>query len=75
MSCRTCKWLDVPPDKINRDGSVRKTLDHNMFRCLVPFEMPPIPASYTSYFGYTPPTRRMMCPAYGDDCPAHELRP
>ena len=55
-SCRTCAYLEVPPDK---DGKVRRRAD-KCYRCLAP--IPPVPDdmpdSITRRHGYYWPTNQ-----------------
>lgn len=71
MTCKTCKWLDVPPDKRGRIV-VRDT----GYRCIVPLpEMPALPDSITKrycYIGLSTPG--FMTPTQGANCPLHEAR-
>lgn len=73
MTCKTCKWLDVPPDKRGRIV-VRDT----GYRRIVPLpEMPALPDSITKQYGYRDVTRdhhHFMLPRQGANCPLHEVR-
>lgn len=73
MTCKTCKWLNVPPDKRGRIV-VRDT----GYRCIVPLPvMPALPDSITKRYGYRDVTlarENFMLPTQGATCPLHELR-
>lgn len=73
MTCKTCKWLDVPPDKRGRIV-VRDTA----YKCIVPLpEMPVLPDCVTKQYGYTDflaRRDRWMIPKQGGTCPLHEAR-
>ena len=67
MNCKTCKWLEVEPDKRGR-RVVRK---QNAYPCVAPEpEKPKLPASaevgYRSFVW--PPHRSFMCGDMGEDC-------
>lgn len=57
MTCKTCKWFDVPLDKRGR-RIIRKA---NAYRCTVPTPpRPPLPTSILENFGFNWPPRRTM---------------
>lgn len=75
MTCRTCKFLEVPASAagkiIPRKG--------NVYYCLspVPKTAHLLPASITEAYGYREPTerdRRRMAPDEGTGCPLYEPR-
>lgn len=70
MTCSTCKWLDVSPEHITKDGRTKKTIDHRVFKCLVPYEPVPMPSCFVSQRN----DRRLMAPIYGASCPFNERR-
>jgi len=76
MTCRTCKWLDVHPDK---DGRVR--IRKLYYECLAPVpECPPLPYCITlSHYGQWtnfrwPPYRSRVMPDRGAGCPLWQAR-
>jgi hypothetical protein len=73
VTCKTCKWLAVPPDKRGRIV-VRDTA----YRCIVPMPvLPALPDCITKQYGYTKITERRdywMTPKQGVTCPLHEPR-
>jgi len=75
MSCRTCKYLDVAPDKL---GRIVPRKDKT-YRCLAPDpEMPTMPDSITETYGFRwfegQRSRTYMTPDAGENCPCHEPR-
>lgn len=71
MSCRTCKWLDVPPDKSGRIV-VRSS---RVYRCVAPVERPAWPESVTTAYGFRwPIAGNYMRPERGQNCPLFEPR-
>ena len=71
MTCRTCKWLDVRPDK---DGK-RRVRKNNGYRCIVQVAAPKWPDSVTKAHGYYySPARTFMSPDEGENCPTKEKR-
>lgn len=74
MTCRDCRYLAVPLDKIGR----RVARKSNMYRCLAPFPpLPAIPDSFTSAWDwerYWPPKPRHMQPDDGANCPTWTAR-
>lgn len=73
MTCKTCKYLDVQPDK-----SGRIVVRDTAYRCVVPIpKMPVLPDCITKQYGYTDITvrrDRWMVPVQGANCPLHEPR-
>jgi hypothetical protein len=66
MSCRTCKWLRVAPDKAGR----RIPRKDKCYFCEAPLPEPALPLSVTTYHGWRwPPPRNFMSPDDGEDCP------
>lgn len=66
MSCRTCKWLRVPPDKSGR----RIPRKDKCYLCEAPLPEPVLPVSITGAYDWKwPPSRRFMQPADGEGCP------
>ena len=69
--CKTCKWIEVPPDKGGRKV-VRKT---RVYSCAFPQPPMILPASITNH-----PNWRDQFPRYrmvgsdGSDCPTWELK-
>ncbi len=71
MSCRTCKFLDVQPDKSGR-FIARK---HKVYPCTVVVEQPKLPACMTKTYDYRWPLRRNhMQPDDGEGCPFYQQR-
>ena len=70
--CGTCKWLDVPANEITKSGRTHKRVDYRMYRCLVAFERPAVPACVR--VEWPRDDSRFMCPKYGDQCTFHEAR-
>ena len=69
MTCRTCKFLGVAP---NRAGK-RVPRSDKIYRCLVDVPVPIVPASVTGYYNWKwPPTKSAMVPDDGADCPLWE---
>lgn len=75
MTCRTCKFLEVPPNaagkKVPRKG--------NVYRCLSPVPRTAwlMPTSVTKTYSYREPdekSKTMMEPDDGDGCPLYEPR-
>ena len=71
-NCGSCKWLDVPSAEITRQGNVHKRNEFRMYKCSVPFEMPPLPAWAMRPYKLG---SRHTCPHYGEDCAYHVYRP
>lgn len=73
MTCKTCKWLNVPPDKRGRIV-VRDT----GYRCAAPIpERPALPVCITRSYSFRewPATGdAWTSPKLGADCPLHEPR-
>lgn len=72
-TCRTCQFLDVPPDKA---GRIRPRSNYT-YRCLAPDPvMPVMPASITTAYGFSwpPCSRSYMHPDEGEGCPTYEAR-
>lgn len=69
--CRSCRYLEVPP---NKTGRVVPRKDQ-AYRCSVPLPQYRFPASVTTRHGFdgSLPKRRMD-PEEGQDCPFWELR-
>lgn len=66
MTCRYCKWLDVPPDK----GGRRVPRKDKAYRCTVLIEQPALPLSVTRRTDFRwPPERYYMSPEDGEGCP------
>lgn len=72
QSCKTCKYLDVPPNKAGRIVPQKKYA----YRCLAPEPpMPILPTSITGdYYFSWPPHRRSVCINEGTECPVYEQR-
>jgi hypothetical protein len=73
MSCKTCKYFDVPPDK---DGKAR-IRKGNAYRCTAPMpECPPLPVCVSlEPWGFKwPPAKSWVTPDMGTDCPVYEQR-
>lgn len=70
--CKTCKYLDVPPNKAGRIVPQKKYT----YRCLAPEPpMPILPTSITSAYGFSwPPHRRFVRIDEGTECPVYEQR-
>lgn len=68
--CGTCKWLDVPAGELTKQLRTFTRNDFMMYRCTVPFELPPFPARYRVELV----DQHYTCPAYGTNCHFHELR-
>jgi hypothetical protein len=72
VTCRTCKYLDVAPDKSGRIVP-RKG---NSYRCLAPHPtLPPLPDCITRRYDFQPFfVRSWMSPPDGGECPVYEAR-
>ncbi len=71
MTCKTCKWMDVPLTANGR-RVVRKD---SCFPCTVPIgDPPPLPSSVTRSFQNVswPPHRSWVSGESGEGCPLHE---
>lgn len=70
--CRTCRFLDVPPDKL---GRIKPRADKT-YRCLATQpELPPLPLSITQSYGFHwPPSRSYVSPDQDTECPVWEER-
>lgn len=72
-SCRTCKYLDVEPNKAGRIVARKGS----GYRCLAPdAPLPVLPDSITKGYGFCWPlrSRRYMLPDEGTECPVWEAR-
>ena len=71
-TCRTCRFLNVAPDKA---GRIRPQRD-GAYQCIAPQpEMPPMPLSITNAYGFNwPPSRTYMLPDQDTECPVWEER-
>jgi hypothetical protein len=57
MACKTCKFLDVPPDRI---GRIRPQKRYS-YRCVAEIPAPVLPDSVTKAHGFKwPPERTWM---------------
>lgn len=69
MPCGTCQWLGVISDKAGK----RVVRDHFTYPCEFPLpEMPALPDSITTAYGYvvlTNRAKRDMAPNDGQHCP------
>ena len=66
MTCRTCKFLEVPPDKDGR----RRPMKHSVYECVVEVSKPVLPSSMITYYSFKWPLhRKCMEPDDGKDCP------
>jgi hypothetical protein len=72
QSCRSCKFLDVMPDKSGK----RVPRAVNAYSCLAaaqPVADMHFPDSITRAYGFRwPPSKTHMQPDQGVDCPAYE---
>ncbi len=69
MTCRTCKFLDVPLDKAGR----RRPYKNLAYPCTYEIPYPVLPDAVTRHFGFHwPPARTYMSPRYGANCPCYE---
>lgn len=69
MSCRNCRWLDVPDDKLGR----RRFAPNSVYRCVV--QMPAAPAVPACVRDFRwPPLRQWMAADDGEGCSFFELR-
>lgn len=68
MTCRTCKFLDVPPDK---DG-VERIRENTIYDCTAPF--PEVAHLFPFSARLTTVRRMFMFPKDGAGCPAWEKR-
>lgn len=68
MTCRTCRYLDVKPDRSGR----RVPRKNYAYRCTVPLPEVKWPASVTTYVGFREPHKTMMDLDEGEDCPLYE---
>lgn len=68
MTCKTCEWLEVHPDKRGR----RVVYAARVYPCVAPCAAPVAPVSITRYHGFKwPPPRMHMGPQDGADCPLY----
>ncbi len=66
--CRSCQYLDVPPNNAPRKDKPGRC--GPAYRCVVPLPMPVLPASVTkSVFFHWPPLRTYMEIGDGEGCP------
>jgi hypothetical protein len=71
MSCRQCRYLDVPPDKLGR-VTARKD---KAYRCTVELPPPLVPVSVSKSYGWRwPPSRSAMSANDGEGCPFYDAR-
>ena len=71
MNCKTCRWLDVAPDKSGK-VVVRSA---KAYQCKVEVPMPVLPASITNAYGFSwPPAKTRMSRNDGQNCPYFALR-
>ena len=72
MTCRTCKFLDVPPDS---RGRIVPRLG-NAYACRFPIpDAHGLPHSAFKSYGFKwPPSKTRMRPDDGDGCPQHVSR-
>ena len=70
MSCKTCKFLVVEPNKAGH----RVVRSDSAYRCSCPDPaLPKLPACMTSAYGfYWPPRRAWVFASCGKDCPMYE---
>lgn len=68
MTCKTCKYLDVPLDHRGR----RVVYTSRVYQCVAPVVAPVAPVSITKYHNYRwPPPRMHMGPQDGEGCPLY----
>ncbi len=67
-TCKTCRWLVVPPDKVGRHV-VRKD---RMYRCAAPLPEVELPLNVTKCFSFIWPLRRTMVAGTWENCPCWE---
>ena len=74
MTCKQCRWLDAPLDKIGR----RVVRADNAYECTAPNpDEPKLPASVERSWGafIWPPLRIFMCGSMGQECSCFEELP
>lgn len=59
MSCKTCKWLEVEPNKAGK-RVVRKD---RVYQCGVPIERPRLPTSVLKAYGFRWPPSKTWLPS------------
>lgn len=70
MTCKTCKFLDVPEE----NGKIKPRANKS-YKCLVEIPLPILPASITGAYDFRwPPGRKFMSPDEGKDCPCYQER-
>lgn len=72
MSCKTCKWLEVEPNKAGK----RVVRRDKVYQCLVPIPRPILPTSVTrAYdFSWPPPRTWLTKDMWGEVCLLWEER-
>jgi hypothetical protein len=71
MTCRTCQFLLVEPDRAGRIKPRAK----NAYKCIAHVPMPTLPVSVTKHYDFKwPPARSYMSPDDGNDCPLYKSR-
>jgi len=69
MTCRDCRWLNVPLDSAGR----RRPNRIKTYNCMVEVPRPPLPASIVTFYNFRwPPERYRVSPEDGAGCPLHE---
>jgi len=72
MTCGTCKWLEVPPDKAGH----RRVIKDKAYRCACPIPDVVLPQCVTNGYGWKwPPGKNWVSHDSGQDCPTFEPRP
>lgn len=67
MTCRTCRYLAVPPDSLGRIVPRKR----KPYVCVFEADKPALPDSYWMQW---PPRRVNMEPEDGQNCPAYRAR-
>lgn len=71
MTCRHCKWLDVP---LNKAGK-RVAYKMQSYKCLFVPPLPPLPMSMSKSYNFRwPPHQSYVTPNFGEGCPCFEER-
>ncbi len=64
-SCKTCKWLDVAPDRRGR----RVVRSERVYRCTVPMQYVKLPDCVKQHYSFRwPPHRDCMQGSDGENC-------
>lgn len=70
MTCRTCKWLIVRPNRVGK----RVPNKDKSYTCGYQPERPKLPSSIVGHYSFKwPPDRSYMTPNDGSDCQTYEI--